>query len=247
VFVGPGGLWRVPASGGTPTALTSLASGERWHTMPHILPGGKAVVFTVLSDTATMDDAIIVAVATDSGERTQLVKGGASARYSPTGHLVYVRNSDLVAVPFDPNGLRVTGTPFLAVPAIRVTPLFLIGQFDVAADGTLAYFPGGGGELQRTLVWIDRKGDVRPTPAPLRPYMHPRLLPDEQGVIIEIEDTPHNIWHYDLVTWRPVAAHARQRQSPCGVESRWSRHGVQLGPDRAAQSLSPGHRRERCT
>ena len=200
VFSGPDGLSRVPASGGAPTSLTTLASGERSHTMPQVLPGGKAVIFTALSNTATMDDATIVAVAIETGERTQLVKGGASARYSRTGHLVYVRNSDLVAVPFDLDRMRVTGTPFLAVPAVRVTPLYLIGQFDLATDGTLAYMPGGGSELQRTLVWIDRKGMLTPIPAPPRPYMHPSLLPDERGVIIEIEDTPHNISHYDLVT-----------------------------------------------
>ena len=44
-----------------------------------------------------------------------LMQDAADARYLPTGHLVFLRQGTLMAVPFDLNSLDVTGQP---VPAI---------------------------------------------------------------------------------------------------------------------------------
>ena len=200
VFGGGNGLWRVHASGGTPTGFTTLGPDEGAHTTPSILPDGKTAIFTALRRSNAVEDATIEAVTIATGNRRVLIKGGASARYSPTGHLLYVRGPDLLAVPFDRDRLTVTRTPVLAVTGVRIIPYDLRGQFDLSADGTLAYLPGGGAELQRTLVWVDRTGTIRPLPTPPRPYMYPSLLPDERGAIVEIEETPHNIWYADLTS-----------------------------------------------
>ena len=197
VFGGTRGLRRVPAAGGDPQALTTTAEGEARHSAPHILPGGKAVLFTVLSKSGAMEDAAIAVLSVSSGERRLLVRGGASARYARSGHLVYVRGTDLLAVPFDPDRLALAGSASLAVPGVLSTPQYLDGQFDVSATGTLAYVPSGA-TRERRLVWVDRKGTVRPIPVPPRPYVHPSLLPGEDGVIVEIEETPHNIWRCDF-------------------------------------------------
>ncbi len=42
-----GSLWRVPAAGGTAERLTTLAQGEGTHRWPQVLPGGRAVLYTV--------------------------------------------------------------------------------------------------------------------------------------------------------------------------------------------------------
>jgi len=52
-----------------------------------------------------------------TGERKELVQG-ADARYIPTGHLVYVHAGDLLAVPFDPRRLEVTGGPVNMIPQL---------------------------------------------------------------------------------------------------------------------------------
>jgi Tol biopolymer transport system component len=200
VVAGPEGLMRLPATGGTPQPLTKMAPGENLHATPEVLPDGKTVLFTVLGRSGRREDATIAAVSLASGTRTTLVHGGSSARYSPTGHLLYIRDSDLVAVAFDPARLAVSGAPFLAAPAVRMRPFALSGDFDFAADGTLAYVHGGGAEFQRTLVWIDHRGVVTPIPVPSKPYMYPALLPDERSAVVEIEETPHNIWHADLIS-----------------------------------------------
>ena len=42
-----GPLQRVPAQGGVPTALTTLAEGEVAHSFPQFLPGGRRFLFLV--------------------------------------------------------------------------------------------------------------------------------------------------------------------------------------------------------
>ena len=123
------------------------------------------------------------------------MKGAGDARYSPTGHLLYVRQTDLLGVSFDADRLRVSGTPFLAAASIHVKPQELVGSFDLARDGTLAWVASGASDLQRCSSWIDRKGVETPLPIPVRPYSHPALMPDERSAIVEIEATPHNLWH----------------------------------------------------
>ena len=67
--------------------------------MPHILPDGTGVIFTV----RTQGDPRIALLSFESGEWEVLQQLGEAtdARYVPTGHLVYAQSDALVAVPFD--------------------------------------------------------------------------------------------------------------------------------------------------
>lgn len=94
--------------------------------------------------------------------------------------------------------MMITGTPVRVLDNVQATLQFLTAQYDVAIDGTIADIKGVAAR-QRTLVWADRDGTLRPIPAPPQPYMHPVLLPNDQGLIVEIEKTPHDLWHYDFL------------------------------------------------
>ena len=104
-----GGLSRVSAAGGIPEALTTLQPGEYSHRLPHILPGGRAVIFTISKGANQWDDTQIVVRSLATGQQTMLIEGGADGRYVTSGHLVYVRLGTLMAVPFDPVRLVLTG------------------------------------------------------------------------------------------------------------------------------------------
>ncbi|MFO7694248.1 MAG: hypothetical protein R6V57_14260 [Vicinamibacterales bacterium] len=55
------------------------------------------------------------------------------------------------------------------------------GQFAVSSTGALVYIPGGMmPDPARTLVWVDRAGNVQPLPIPPGGYLHPRLSADDQ-------------------------------------------------------------------
>ncbi len=74
VAAASGGLMRVPAAGGTPTELAPIDTANRdfMFKYPHALPGGKAVLLTVVSASIdSFDDASIAAFRwTVAGERS---------------------------------------------------------------------------------------------------------------------------------------------------------------------------------
>ena len=106
------GLFRVAAGGGTPEALTTpdAAKGERLHQWPEILPGGRAVLFTIDRIRETPGENTQVAVLDLATRQWKIViPQGSNARYTPSGHLVYAVAGSLRAVRFDLDQLEVRG------------------------------------------------------------------------------------------------------------------------------------------
>src|SRR5262245_21512130 len=62
----------------------------------------------------------------------------------------------------------ILGTPayMQSVNSVNILVQVGAGQFGVSASGSLVYVPGGiVRDLERTLAWVDRKGEVTPLPA----------------------------------------------------------------------------------
>lgn len=76
-------LYRIPESGGRPTAIATLdtAKRERTHRFPCALDGGPWVVFTAqtVESPGGYDDADIDAASVKTGERRHLFKGARRA------------------------------------------------------------------------------------------------------------------------------------------------------------------------
>jgi serine/threonine-protein kinase len=202
-----GGLWRVSAAGGTPEALTALQPGEYSHRLPHMLPGGQAVIFTISTNAQRWDNTQIVVRSLATGAQNVLVTGGTDGRYVSTGHLVYVRLGTLMAVPFDPVRLTVTGDAVGLIDGVMQSANrnsndmqnTLAGQFTVSETGALVYLTGGAVPgADRTLAWVDRKGTSRPLSAPPRPYRLPRLSPDGQHVALSTTQDIRQVLTYDI-------------------------------------------------
>jgi len=193
------GLKRVPAAGGAPKDLATPDSkkGESGFLWPQFLPGGRAVLFTILTG-GSADEARVAVLNLRSGERKVLVEGGSNARYVPTGHVVYGRAGALFAVPFDAGRLQVMGNPVPILEGVSWASSVGFADFSFSDAGTLVYVPGGASE-SRTLVWVDRKGTATPAPAPGRGYLRPALSPDGTRVALEIRDSAkQDIWIYEL-------------------------------------------------
>jgi len=93
--------------------VTKLNSGEITHRWPQVLPGSQAVLFTAVS-AAPFGQSIDV-ISLKTGERKTIQREGFSARYladatgsSGTGHMIFLREPTLFAVPFDPGHLAPT-------------------------------------------------------------------------------------------------------------------------------------------
>ena len=203
-----GGLWKVPARGGTPVAITTpdSATGEVSHRLPHLVPGDEAVIFTVTRTLLpTWDDTQVVIQPLNGAPRTLLVDGGADARYIATGHIAYMRRGVLLAAPFDLAQRRVTGGGVAVVPDVMQSANMInslldsgAGQFSVSASGSLAYVRGGIHVFpERVLVWVDRTGRIEPLALPARAYNYPRLSPDGKRIAVSTQGD-RNIWMYDF-------------------------------------------------
>jgi Tol biopolymer transport system component len=195
------GLQRVSGAGGIPEVLTrpNRAEGEADHLWPEILPGGRAVLFTILSQTGGLDMAQVAVRDLRTGTQKVLLRGGSHGHYVASGHLVYVAAGTLRAIPFDLNRLETRGTAVPVLPRL-VTTGTGAGDFAVATDGTLVYVdvPGSLATNARTLVWVDRTGKEEPVAAPPRAYQHPRLSPDGTRVALASTDQEDDLWIWDL-------------------------------------------------
>ena len=180
-------LMQVASTGGIVEPVTTLEEGELDHRQPSLLPGGTALLFTV----ATIQSNTIAVKSLETGERRALFEGS-SARYVSSGHLVFVRESALWAVPFDADQLTDTGE---AVPVLEGVGIGTSGyaRFAVAANGSLVYVPGtlAAGD-PRTLVWVDPDGREEEVAAPPAAYNTPRLSPDGRYIAVTVS-APENI------------------------------------------------------
>jgi eukaryotic-like serine/threonine-protein kinase len=200
---GPGGIWRVSAAGGTggtPENLVKVNAGERAHG-PQLLPGGRAVLFTLAQAGEGWDDAQIVVQSLDGGARQVVVRGGTDARYLPTGHLVYALRGSLLALPFDVGRLEVTGGPVPLVDEVAQSVGRVSGaaQFAVSGDGTLVYVPSLSVAATARFFWVDRMGHEEPVSAPPGLYLVPRLSPDGGRVAYQtVAGNDTDIWTYEF-------------------------------------------------
>ena len=197
------GLLRVSAAGGEPEPLTVLEEGEIAHRWPHILPGGRSVLFTVVKGQGS-ENMEIAGLNLDSGERTLLVPGGSNPHYAPTGHLIYGVDGTLRAVAFDADRLAVTGDPVPVLEGV-VTLGSGAAQVSLSNEGTLVYVGGADvGIIESELGWVDRDGQMTPLMQGDGQYQHPRLSPDSQQVAVGIAGDSTDIWLYDIERDSPL-------------------------------------------
>ena len=99
------GLYRV-RPGEEPVAVTRVESGKELHALPHLLPGGDSILFSVLpavsfgGSSVAAESPRIAIVPVDGGE-VRILAEGSDAKYARSGHLVYYRAGALMAVGFD--------------------------------------------------------------------------------------------------------------------------------------------------
>jgi eukaryotic-like serine/threonine-protein kinase len=187
-----GGLWRVPAAGGTPEKILSppTGSGDRY-LWPEHLPDGKTVLFTIWHE----GRARIAALSLETGQQRTLVDPGSRPRYLPSRQIVYTAEGRLLAVSFDMDRLEVQGTPTPVLDGVSSDPL--AQEYDVADGGTLLYLSRASGGDR--LVWRSRGGATDPLPLERGSYFDPVLSPDGERIAVTLlEGFARNIWIYDV-------------------------------------------------
>jgi serine/threonine-protein kinase len=194
------GLSRMSASGGTlsPASTLDPTQRETSHRWPEFLPGGKTALFTILTPAGPRPAGLVFShriglLSLETGKHRVILENGYFARYVPTGHLVFLREGTLLAVPFDLERLELTGDPVPLIETVWTNPGAGTAHFTFSRDGTLAYVPFG--STESNLVWVDRAGVVQPIAEIRRAYRGPRLSPDGERLAVMIEG---QIWFYEF-------------------------------------------------
>ena len=130
---------------------------------------------------------------------------------------MYWRAGTLLALPFDPARLMVTGSvPITIAEGVLETTGVLGAQLASSSAGSLAYIPTAPHQYERRLVWVDRKGEVEPLPAPPRSYQSLALSPDGRQAAVDILSNAWDTWIFDLTrgTLTRLASEASSSQFP---------------------------------
>jgi Tol biopolymer transport system component len=203
-----GGLWEAPASGGTPVERTQVnrENGEVGHRLPHVLPGGDAVLYTVMHNRfPNWNETQVWVHSRRSNTAKLLIDGGADARYVASGHLLYVNEGTLLAVPFDLNRLEVTSGAVGISDVMQAA--YVPGQqgdsgamqVSVSRTGTLVYLAGGVQKpSEHTVIRVDRSGRPDNFSVAVQTLRTMRLSPDGAFLALGAVGRERGISLYDL-------------------------------------------------
>jgi Tol biopolymer transport system component len=193
-------LYKVRDTGGIATPLTRLDAerGELSHRHPLFLPGGDRLLFLVLIGGGADTHDSIAAVEIHDGAVTRILDGSAGAAYA-SGHLLFVQDGRLLAQPFDPERLVLSGEPTpLAEHVGLVTQTKAV--FSASSNGRLAFMrevPQPSSILKR----VDpdgRKSETLGEPAAMSELA---ISPDGSKAAVVIrnpQNTSSDIWIQDL-------------------------------------------------
>lgn len=194
------GLYRVPASGGTPVQLTTVdpSNNEIEHIWPYFLPDGRHFLFFVRN--AQPESSAIYVGTLDSKNTTRLLQVHSSAAYAPPGYVLFVRDNTLMAQGFDADALALKGDAVPVAEHVVRNPITGRTMFSVSDTGVLLLRPGDINNNQ--LTWFDRTGKQLGALTSPGGYSGPALSPDEKKVAVARSDgqtsTAPDIWLTDL-------------------------------------------------
>jgi len=197
------GLMRVAGAGGAPQRLTTpdAQKGETGHQWPQILPGGRAILFTIDTKAAGFDARRIAVLDLKTGAYRVLLNGGSAARYISSGHVVYVRGGTMFAVPFNLRKLEVTGPETPVADAVYYNPEKGFADYSISESGLLVYAAETRTAGASRLEWVERDGTVRSLSLPAQQYQGLSISPGGREAALALrngESGSSDIWIVDL-------------------------------------------------
>jgi Tol biopolymer transport system component len=220
------GLFSVPATGGTPSPVTTVdtVSGEQSHRWPSFMPDGRHFVYYARHPGASLEGRIMASSLDDPTRHTELLKGNAHASYARSARsLLFLSDRTLMAQAFDPTQMTLSGEPQAVADDVG-SPSFGrvgIGQFSASDSGVLVH--GQGILPNRQFVWFDRQGKELERLRPEGVFLEVRLSPTgATAAFRQMTTNNSDVWMMDLARGVP----SRFTFSPAADQySVWSPNG----------------------
>jgi Tol biopolymer transport system component len=191
-------LLRVSSAGGVPTGATTLGQGEAVHMRPFFLPDGQHFLYRASTGSGSGP---VYVTSLKSAERKLLLNVDSSNVAYSEGYLLFLRETTLMAQPFDAQRLVLTGDAFPIAENIRNSATFNpAGVFSMSQNGVLAYQTGTA-TAGYQLLWSDRAGKQLGVLGDAAQYTDLELSPDGKRASFSIADQAGNgrdIWLYDV-------------------------------------------------
>jgi serine/threonine protein kinase/Tol biopolymer transport system component len=180
-------FYRVSAGGGMATAIPADGINQE-RLQPSFLPDGRHFLYYGRPQQFGIYVGLL-----DSSKVTLLSKDYVAVASASPGYLLFLRGTSqasiamtLLAQPFDPASLQLTGDPEAVADRIRYDSLLAHGAFSVSKNGTLVY---GTVESRTTqLKWFDRSGKPLGNVGSSGAFSQPALSPDEKTIAVRRTD-----------------------------------------------------------
>jgi len=193
------GIYRMPANGGTPIRVTTpdAGRGELLHAHPRFLPGGQGFLYLARSQNPEYTGIYVRSLERD--DHKWLLETPTHAEYADPGLLLFVRDSVLMAQPFDAPQHEIRGEPFTVTQDVNANIDNGGSGVSVSREGSLVFHAG---QAQAVLRWLDRNGRVLETLAPRAMFRDVELSPDGRAALVRIrpKETTYtgDLWTIDV-------------------------------------------------
>jgi len=248
------GLFRIPASGGTARAVTTIKGGEYGHVYPQFLPDGHRFLY-LARGTRELKGIYVASLEGDNPVR--LLEAREKARFAPPDRLLFLRDGRLLWQHLDPLTLRLSGDPITAAESVGFIATDGRASFDASDTGALVYRANGLLAASQPIV-VDRAGRTIAAVGEPGDYQTASWSPDGQSVAVEKHDlrtSTGDLWmialnggttsrltfdgmHNNKAVWSPDGKHIVFTGRPDGVRNLHMKED--LNTERDEPLLAPG-------
>jgi serine/threonine protein kinase/Tol biopolymer transport system component len=191
-------IYQVSVAGGASAPITKLDTKlHTTHRWPFFLPDGQHFLYLASSHSYPQGEQNGIYVASLDGKLNRfLVPSLAGAVYAH-GNLLFVRESTLLAQPFDLNSLSLSGSPHPVVDGVVLDLGVWHSSFTASQLSNTLIFQTGAAMAQSRLEWVDRSGKHLSFVGDQGVFLGPRLSKDGQRFLITSGDPNHDVWLFN--------------------------------------------------
>jgi serine/threonine protein kinase len=243
-------LFRVSAAGGSaePASKLDVSRSENSHRWPSFLPDGKHFVYWARSSRSQENRLYVGELGTLQAKT--LAKTDSMGVYT-SGYLLFMRDQNLMAQPFDPRRLELSGEPFPIAEHVAINGATARPLFSASQNGTLIYQTGETSSGWN-LLWWDAAGKLTGSVAQPDRYLFPTLSPDGKrlaAMIFTGAQGNEDVWVFDLArgtstrltftgnargfpVWSPDGKSVYYSSNPTGMSHIYAKAADGSGPER---------------
>ncbi len=197
-----GVIHKVSAAGGESVPITTLDTtiGDKTHRWVRFLPDGNHFLFYARTGSGSEGEKDAICLGSlDSDSFKRIIPAKSTVDYA-NGYILYQREASLMAHPFDLGSMELTDDAFPIAEKVTYLSNWSRSVFTVSNTGILIY-RSGDLNIGSIVLLTDREGIVLDTVGELSVQYDQRYSPDEEKIVISIEDVANSnvdLWLYDV-------------------------------------------------